>query len=111
MSRVRILEKPIFARALMGSLALDDMGTHEFDTAMDELTEQLRLETQEEVCEIGEVRGLAREFGRAVGWQCERAGVRSDGVVKRVKDTSHVDDQVLQFVDAQVLDNKVGFAR
>jgi hypothetical protein len=39
MSRVGILEEPVFARALMGPLALDDMGTHEFDTAMDELTE------------------------------------------------------------------------
>lgn len=46
---VGILEEPIFAKALMGSLVLDDMGTYEFDTAMDELTEQLRLETQEEV--------------------------------------------------------------
>jgi hypothetical protein len=68
MSSVGILEEPIFARALMRPLALDDMGTYEFDTAMDELTEKLRLETQEEVREVGKVRGLEREFSRAVGW-------------------------------------------
>jgi hypothetical protein len=39
MSRVGILEEPVFARALMGPLALEDMGTHELDTAMDQLTE------------------------------------------------------------------------
>jgi len=32
----------------MRPLALDDMGTHESDTAMDELTEQLRLEAQKQ---------------------------------------------------------------
>ena len=47
MSGVGILEEPIFAGALMGPLAIDDMGTYEFDAAMDELTEQLRLEAQE----------------------------------------------------------------
>lgn len=62
MSSVGILEEPIFARALMGPLALDDMGTHEFDTATDELTEELRLETQEEVREVGKVRGLESDW-------------------------------------------------
>jgi hypothetical protein len=67
MSGVGILEEPIFAGALMGPLAIDDMGTYEFDAAMDELTEQLRLEAQEEVGEVGKVRGLDCEFSRAVG--------------------------------------------
>jgi hypothetical protein len=72
----------------------------------------LRLETQEEVSEVGKVRGLEHEFSwAAVGWQGERAGVRFDGVVKRIEKISHVDDQVLQFVDAQTLDEKVSFAR
>lgn len=35
----------------------------------------------------------------------------SGSVVKCVKDIAHVDDQILQFVDTQTLDNKVGFAR
>ena len=112
MPSVGILEEPVFAGALMGPLALDDMGTHEFDTAMDELGEQLRLEAQEEVREVGKVRGLVREFSRAaVRWQGERAGVRSGGVVKCIKKITHVDDQLLQLVDAQTLDEEVGFAR
>ena len=41
MPSVGILEEPVFAGALMGPLALDDMGTHELDTAMHELGEQL----------------------------------------------------------------------
>lgn len=32
-------------------------------------------------------------------------------VVKGIKKISHVDDQTLQFVDAQTLDEKIGFAR
>jgi hypothetical protein len=32
-------------------------------------------------------------------------------VVKCIKKISHVDDQVLQFVNAQTLDEEVGFAR
>jgi hypothetical protein len=68
MSGVGILEEPIFAGALMGSLTLDDVGTYELDEVMDELTEKLRLKAQEEVCEVGKVRGLDCEFSRAVGW-------------------------------------------
>jgi hypothetical protein len=113
MSGVGILEEPIFAGALMGPLTLDDMGTYELDEVMDELTEKLRLKAQEEVCEVGKVRGLDCEFSVAVECRGERAEVRSDGVVvvKGIKKVSHVDDEVLQLADAQTLDEKVGFAR
>jgi hypothetical protein len=110
-SGVRILEEPVFERALMRPLALDDMGTHESDTAMDELTEQLRLEAQKQVREVGKVRGLVRKFSRIVRSRDGRAGVRSAGVMKRIEKVSHVDDQMLQFADAQMLDEKVSFAR
>lgn len=108
---VGILKEPIFTRALMGPLALDDMGTHKFDTAMDELTDQLRLETQEKMREVSKVRGLERESSLAVGGRCKCAGVMADGVVKGVKSISHVDDQLLEFVYAQAFDDKVSFAR
>ena len=44
-------------------LTLDDVFAYDIDTALDELLEKLRLETQEEVLKVGEVCGIESDFG------------------------------------------------
>ena len=54
-SPVGEFKEPILAPAFAKLLALRDVVADDLDTAMNELTEQLRKQTQEEVVEVGDV--------------------------------------------------------
>jgi hypothetical protein len=106
MSSVRKFEEPVLARASAGPLALGDVVVEKFDAEMNELTKQLRLETQEEVLKIGGVYEVESVLGRV--WR--RVG-RGRWQGQSIQEIRHINNELLELFDAQSLDVEVGFAQ
>lgn len=60
MTRVGELEEPVFAGALADLLPLDDVVANHVDATPDELLNELRLETEEQMQEVGEAGGISQ---------------------------------------------------
>jgi hypothetical protein len=108
-SPFRELEEPLLTRASAGLLALGDVFLEKLNAEMNKATDQLRLEAQEEVLEVGEVDEVESGLGRVCKQVGECAGVRRYG--KSLKEIPHINNELLELSDVQSPHVKVGFAR
>lgn len=110
-SSVWIFEEPVFARPAVDSLALEDVVANEIDAAMDELAEELLLQAEEEVLEIGKVGEVERGFDFVVGWRSECVCARGCTTAKRFNEISGDDEKLLKLFEAQTFEVKLRVAR